>query len=176
MALKSAQISGLEADPAAMVEALAALRCARPPERWSPSHVAAAVRILSAIFVEKNKGNATLEVDAAVLLADLPGWDLETNDYDHWYWSTLALFQFDGPGGRCWKAWNTRLAPTLLGHQGDRLDGCLEGSWEPDGAGRSDSPQAGGRVHATALNTLDLECYYRYTVSFGEHFSADDGR
>ena len=44
----------------------------------------------------------------------------------------------------------------LLAHQVQ--DGELRGSWDPIGLW----DKAGGRVYTTALNTLNLEAYYRY--------------
>ena len=44
-----------------------------------------------------------------------------------------------------------------------KRDGNAKGSWDPVDAWGED----GGRVYATAINTLTLEIYYRYMNAFG---------
>jgi len=89
------------------------------------------------------------------LRRDLPDWD-EANgliDMTYWYWGTLAMFQM---GRSYWKAWNEPMKNALIPSQ--KKEGCLYGSWDPVGAWG----KTGGRVFATAINTLTLEVYYRY--------------
>jgi hypothetical protein len=106
-------------------------------------------------------------------------------DYYYWYYASLALFQM---GDNVWKKWESELIfPCLLDHQRGwhpedkktfggnitrpafKADGSENpeagrwlldehGSWDPVDAWGS----AGGRVYATAINTLTLEVYYRY--------------
>jgi len=76
---------------------------------------------------------------------------LESSYY--WYYGTIALFQMGGPR---WKQWNEHMKQTLLKHQ--VRDGPMRGSWDPVGLWANTA----GRIYATALNTLDLEIYYRY--------------
>src|SRR5581483_8399119 len=111
MALKSAQISGLEVGADEMPRGLVALRAARSPGRWSSAPLAPAVRISSTIYVAKTKC-PELDGEAAILLEEPPRWDVETNDYDQLYWATLALFQLDGPRGKRWREWDRSLVRT----------------------------------------------------------------
>jgi len=84
-----------------------------------------------------------------------PCWDKsgKTIDLVYWYWGTMAMFQL---GGAYWKAWNEPMKNMLVPTQ--KREGCENGSWDPAGAWG----KAGGRVFATAINTLTLEVYYRY--------------
>lgn len=75
-------------------------------------------------------------------------------DYYLWYNCTLAMFQ---AGGEPWKRWNGVVRDVVIGRQ--RHDGCMRGSWDPDGPHGS----TGGRIISTAFATLALETYYRYT-------------
>lgn len=110
-----------------------------------------------------------LDVMADRLIKDLPAWGAPINDsswgvdnfdFYHWYYATLALFQF---GGEHWKKWNKALSNTLVTNQrkGGPLDGSLQdtdGSWDPiDQWGRKQ-----GRVYTTAMGAFCLEVYYRY--------------
>jgi hypothetical protein len=71
-------------------------------------------------------------------------------DLYYWYYGTLAMYQLQGPG---WDTWNRAVQRRILQLQ-ER-----NGSW-----GTSDRWGGhGGRVFTTALATLTLEVYYRYT-------------
>ena len=56
-------------------------------------------------------------------------------------------------GGRLWSTWNPALQKTLLA--GQLKDTCERGAWEP--------VNNYGRVYSTALGTLSLESYYRFS-------------
>jgi hypothetical protein len=61
-------------------------------------------------------------------------------------------------GGEHWKWWNDAMKGSIVAHQHlDRSDDRY-GSWDPVDPWAAD----GGRVYATAVNTLSLEVYYRY--------------
>ena len=64
--------------------------------------------------------------------------------------------------GRYWDRWQRQLLPAIVHHQ--RTDGDEVGSWDPQVDPWGD---VGGRVYATAINTLSLEVYYRYDKIFG---------
>jgi hypothetical protein len=52
----------------------------------------------------------------------------------------------------------------LVPNQKTAKDGCQKGSWDP---AASRWGLDGGRVWATAMNSLTLEVYYRYANVFG---------
>lgn len=134
--------------------------------KYHPSMTA--VGMLVRTFVEHDLKDPVLEQSAQLLVRDLPRWSHaeKTNDYYYWYYASLALNQFDGPDsprrdGKLWKAWNEELVKALVPNQ--QKEGCNSGSWDStDRWGAS-----GGRIYATALNTLTLEVYYRYENAFG---------
>jgi len=136
-------------------------------EAWGPHPSMTAVGLLCKIFIDKEK-STKLEKHAARIVKDPPKWEEPAQnkpvDFYYWYYSTLALFQYDGPDGKYWKQWNEAMKTALVPHQKIRKDGCEDGSWDPtmDRWGF-----AGGRVYATAINVLTLEVYYRYENVFG---------
>jgi hypothetical protein len=92
---------------------------------------------------------------AKELLASRPLWaagQTRRANFYYWYYGTYAMFQV---GGKSWSGWNTALVRALTPNQ--RQDGCTAGSWDPIG----EWCLAGGRIYATAINTLSLEAYYR---------------
>ncbi len=122
-----------------------------------------AVGVMSRIFMDRNHADPRLATGCDFLLRHKPAWQGREIDFYYWYYASLALFQFDGPEGPKWRAWNEPMKVALVKNQNPRSTGCKAGSWEP--ADRWSS--AGGRVYATALNALTLEVYYRYANVFG---------
>ncbi|MCC6475308.1 MAG: hypothetical protein IT514_16360 [Burkholderiales bacterium] len=101
-----------------------------------------------------------------MICKNLPKWDPNAGvsgppqDFYHWYYGTLGLFQ---TGGGNWKDWNEALKTALIPnqHKGGALDGSvtdLDGSWDYSAGW---GPTA-GRVYSTAMGALCLEVYYRY--------------
>lgn len=132
----------------------------------------AAVGMCVRTFVRHNSDDPMLEAGAKWLVKDLPTWDKKAKkvDYYYWYYASLALNQFDGPEsprptkGSYWKPWEEALKAALLPNQVNNQKLCSDGSWDGDDRWGVDG---GGRVYATAINTLTFEVYYRYSNSFG---------
>ncbi len=197
MALKSAQISGLEVAGTSFEGAKAWVNRVTDSngqvgydrlgsgeiyvpgknEKWQHHQSMTAVGLLCRIFIDKKKGDPNMQKHATIVTNDLPKWDPKaehpTVDYYYWYYATLALFQFDGPGGPMWKKWNKSMADTLCQNQRIRKDGCKDGSWDTQDVDRW--AYAGGRVYGTAINVLTLEVYYRYASVFGSEKRGGDG-
>lgn len=79
-----------------------------------------------------------------------------------WYYHTHALLMV---GGRSWTTWSLMIRDELYRAQG------ADGSWPPtDGKahGPEKSKDAVGLVYRTALCTLMLEAFYRYTPGAGK--------
>lgn len=102
------------------------------------------------------KESRIMQASADRLLASLPKWDEDAGSIDHYYWyyGTYAMYQV---GGSHWKKWSRRMTDAVVRHQ--ESEGNERGSWDPVGVWG----QAGGRVYSTALMTLSLQAYYRYT-------------
>jgi len=173
MALKSADLSGLQFPHSAYdgtrawfdevtegtYSRVGYVRKAGPKDSLSMT----AIGVMCRIFMDKNKADARLSNGCDLLLRDKPRWEPKEIDFYYWYYGSLALFQFDGPGGPKWRAWNEDMKNVLVKNQNTQAGGCRNGSWEPvDRWSRQ-----GGRVYATALNALTLEVYYRYANVFG---------
>ena len=184
MALKSAEISGLEFPHSAYEGALSWLNEATERngyyrvgynqagtgkvfvpgknEQFSDHPSMSAVAVMSRIFIQKKRDPALGAVNH--LMADLPAWKPGQVDFYYWYYASLALFQYDGPKGAFWSKWNEPMKSALVPTQKPRASGCENGSWDPS-ADRWGFE--GGRVYAAAINCLTLEVYYRYANVFG---------
>jgi len=188
MALKSAGMSGLQVDRTAVKEARSFLHDVTEPthgksgymrmedagvkvvvqgknEDFANHEALTAIGMCVRIFANEGAQDPMLDLGARTLVCDLPVWDKvkKTNDYYYWYYGTLALFQFDGPGpgrsAKYWKAWNKAMVDALVRNQHAISSGCKDGSWDSDDRWGFE----GGRVYAVALNALSLEVYYRYS-------------
>ena len=123
-------------------------------------------------FVKHDVTDPMLEAGAKLLARDLPVWNKQkkSNDFYYWYYGSLALNQYDGPEsprpgkGQYWKDWEGALRKALLENQANDPRLCSDGSWDGDDRWGVDG---GGRVYATAINTLTFEVYYRYANAFG---------
>ncbi len=185
MVLKSAKMSGLTVDEAAMQSALnwvtemtdvatgrtgytdAGGLPSRPTEQMERfpaerSESMTAVGVLTRIFAGQANTEPMIEKGANLMAAKLPRWEPGSGDIDfyYWYYGTLAMFQV---GGARWERWNDAMKSAILGHQHVDKSACEYGSWDPLDPWSS----AGGRVYSTALNCLSMEVYYRYPRVFG---------
>jgi hypothetical protein len=132
----------------------------------------AAVAMCIRTFLKHDINDPALEPAAKALARDLPAWDKQRRsiDYYYWYYGSLALEQYDGPDsprpgkGQLWKEWEAALKKALLDNQVNNPKLCSDGSWDGDDRWGVDG---GGRVYATAINTLTFEVYYRYGNAFG---------
>lgn len=80
-------------------------------------------------------------------------------DQYYWYYATCALHELGAP---YWNAWEVELKKSVIQQQ--MRHGDAEGSWDPSGPWG----YATGRIGATALMTLALECFYRYPRLLGD--------
>jgi serine/threonine protein kinase len=117
--------------------------------------------VLSRIFIQKKKGDPAL-AGVNLLVSDLPEWKTNKIDTYYWYFTTMALFQYDGPDGPFWKKWVEPMKNAIVPNQRTGKDGCRNGSWDPE---QERWGAQGGRVYETAINALTLETFYRYAPS-----------
>ena len=132
-------------------------------EQFDHHESMSAVAVMSRIFMQKRKTEPALNA-VNLLVTDLPEWKTNKIDFYYWYYTSLALFQYDGPDGPMWKKWNEPMKNAIVPNQKTATSGCENGSWDPsmDRWGFE-----GGRVYAAAINCLTLEVYYRYAHVFG---------
>ena len=105
------------------------------------------------------KEKPVMKAAADLILSKPPIWDPKAGTIDeyYWYYATYSLFQM---GGRHWTEWQKKLDTAVVKSQNrDKAKKNLYGSWDPIGAWGED----GGRVYSTAILTLTLEAYYRYS-------------
>jgi Squalene-hopene cyclase C-terminal domain len=160
MALKSAEIAGVNIPKSAKAEVVAFLKArslgtygglAGYREDLPPSASMTAEAMFCKQMLGMRRDNAASREAAEYLLARLPV-RTSFNEY-YWYYGTLAMYQFGGEG---WSSWNGAIRDLLISEQ--RTDGDYAGSWDPIGPWA----QYGGRIYSTALSTLCLEVYYRF--------------
>jgi hypothetical protein len=77
-------------------------------------------------------------------------------EYYTLYNATLAMYQV---GGDQWTRWNDAIRDAVVANQ-TKGSGCDRGSWDPKGTYGGGE---GGRIYSTALATLMLEVYYRFS-------------
>jgi len=199
MALKSAQMSGLEVRQECFDGALAyakwvsladgqagyidpkgaGLTVSGPDDHFDyhPAGMSALSMCIRA-FTAHDHEDPYLEAAAKRIAADLPrvSKDRLSVDYYYWYYGSLALNQYDGPdsprrNGKYWRAWNKAMVDAVIGEQETSAKHCGSGGWlAPDRW-----CHAGGPVYATAINVLTLEVYYRYPNAFSAARSARSG-
>jgi hypothetical protein len=121
-----------------------------------------AVGLFCRYFMNQDpKEKPVMNAAADLILSKPPIWDVKAGTIDeyYWYYATYALFQ---KGGRHWDEWKKRLDTAVVKSQHrDKAPSKknLYGSWDPIGCWGED----GGRVYTTAILTLTLEAYFRYT-------------
>jgi len=138
MALKAAEISGLSFPRVGYdrIRSYFDARLGEPP---------GAHEVMSRIFTDKSTEHPRLSIATDRLLAQKPDWSEQ--DFASWHWSTLAIFQRDGPNGPKWRAW-VPFMHTLARHQG------RWGDWP--GRNRNET------VIRTSLAAQTLQVYFRY--------------
>jgi hypothetical protein len=122
-------------------------------DNYSNHEAMTAIAIVCRIAMDRRRDAPLLTTAAEVLSLDLPAWDGLRIDYYHWFFGSLALYQFHGPNGPYWTIWRGRVLNALLDHQRKSGDTCIDGSWDSSDRWGFE----GGRVYATAINVLTLE-------------------
>ena len=178
MALKSAQMAGLEVPQEAMDRVRHWLDLAQSDggaryvynpngitdQQRSASPAMTAEGLLMRMYLGWDRNSPALARGADFLKENLP--DVGTaasplRDSYYWYYATQVMFQMQGD---YWTAWNNRLRPMLEESQVE--GGPLAGSWHPDHPVLDRWAHSGGRHYITTLNLLMLEVYYRHLPLF----------
>jgi len=177
MALKSAKIAGLKVEGTGFQGAGTFIDKITDPRTGRIGYTAlndansagaegcTAIGMVCREFMGAPATDPLLRKQADLVVRKLPDWNKLDKDgaqqFYHWYYGTLAMFQM---GGTHWDSWNKALKDTLVPNQ---CKGPLplgsgpedkDGSWDPKGW----VSNYAGRVYSTALGALTLEVYYRY--------------
>lgn len=184
MALKSAQMAGLEVPAEALHKVSRWLDLAQaaggsqyrynpyaadtPEQREGrrPNLAMTAEGLLMRMYVGWPQNHPPLVQGARLLQANLPALGTPgqpTRDSYYWYYATQVMFQMQG---EFWTAWHRRLGPLLAESQVP--SGPLAGSWHPWQPVADRWAREGGRLYVTTLNLLMLEVPYRHLPLYGE--------
>jgi len=182
MALKSAQMAGLEVPQEALkgVSGWLDLAQAEGGSRYVYNPLAAdteqqrtgrrpnlsmtAEGLLMRMYLGWQRRNPALLEGAEHLKSNLPAWGNQARplrDAYYWYYATQVMFQMQG---EYWDSWHKRLHPLLVASQ--QRTGPLAGSWHPLRPVPDHWGHAGGRQYVTTMNLLMLEVYYRHLPLF----------
>jgi len=164
MALKSAQMAGLQVDPKVLDGAHRFLKsCSKgngglfsytPENQPTPSMTS--VGLLCLQYGGMRRTDPQMAEGVSLLLRNMP--DSGGRNLYYWYYATQVMHNIGGPD---WDNWNRRMRKVLVDSQ-CKEDNCAHGSWDPDKPSRDAWAEAGGRLMVTSLATLTLEVYYRY--------------
>ncbi|MFH1266920.1 MAG: prenyltransferase/squalene oxidase repeat-containing protein, partial [Planctomycetota bacterium] len=184
MALKSAQMAGLDVPDEAMKKIDHWLDLAANPsgdgryvynpyakreeqiEGRKPSRAMTAEAMLMRMYLGHDKDDPELIAGAEYLKKNLPAVgspDRSLRDCYYWYYATQAMFHMQG---EYWQAWNDNLRP--LAQRSQIEEGAMAGSWHPKDPVPDRWGHAGGRHYVTAMHLLMLEVYYRHLPLFKE--------
>ncbi|MCP5070766.1 MAG: terpene cyclase/mutase family protein [bacterium] len=112
------------------------------------------------MLTEKPTRDPVFVKSVARVVEHLPNLDPRVGgaDYIHFFFGTMVCFE---AGGDAWKRWRQSLEDVILPAQRRKEGSFCEhrGSWDPIGVW---GPE-GGRVVTTALATMILEHFYRYS-------------
>jgi hypothetical protein len=164
MALKSAQMAGLDVGESAIAGARKWLKATsegkyggqfayQPGTGATPSMTS--VGLLCTQYLGANREAASIQEGMGYLLNHLPN-PKQPNCY-YWYYATQVMHNVPGPE---WDTWNRQMRRVLIDSQ--IKTGCAEGSWDPLRPIADLWGEPGGRIMVTSLCCLTLEVYYRY--------------
>jgi hypothetical protein len=162
MALKSAQMAGLDVPPATLKKAERFLDSMASPTTEGYGYVnnnaaptMSAVGLLCRQFMQGwgPQNSRLIKGVSANIKSTPPG--ARKDAYYHYY-ATQVMYHF---GGDAWKNWNLKMRDQLVESQVADKAHADFGSWSSAGDTHA---AAGGRLMVTSLNLLTLEVYYRY--------------
>jgi hypothetical protein len=162
MALKSAQMAGLEVPENTMRKAIYFLDSVNDLNDEGYGYTArgstprlTAIGLLCREYLQYwGKNNQHMQKGVGNFLKKQPP-QAGLVDMYYYYYATQVMHHLGEPG---WKAWNEPMRDKLVKSQ-DRGPGALEGSWSPVG---DPFAATGGRLMITSLSILTLEVYYRH--------------
>jgi hypothetical protein len=183
MALKSAQMAGLEVSEEALRKIGHWLDFAQVPDRGTyvynplntdnenpqgraPNPTMTAQAMIMRMYLSQDRDRASLTKGADYLLGHLPDVgtrEIPQRDCYYWYYATQAMYHMQGD---YWKTWQARITPLLRAGQIER--GPLKGSWSPAEPVPDRWSAHGGRHYVTSLHVLTLEFPYWHLPLFRE--------
>ncbi len=178
MALKSAQMAGLQVNPATLEGTKKWLKSTSKgvaggskgvgngqfsyqPD-GGPTNSMTAVGLLCSQYLHAGRQDPVIVGGVQQLMGNQP--NNGARDTYYWYYATQVLHNM---ADKDWDTWNRKMRTILVESQNVNDKTCAVGSWDPHNvkpgqAGDDAWGQRGGRVMMTSLSTLTLEVYYRY--------------
>jgi hypothetical protein len=161
MALKSAQMAGLDVPEVTMRKAVAYLNMCMAPDKGygytgpGSTPTMSAVGLLCRQYLQAWGPQNPNMIDGIKnhITKLKPG---STKNIYFFYYATQVMHHY---GGDAWKAWNEPMREFLVKTQDGDNKSPNFGSWNSAGDPHG---RAGGRLMVTSLNLLTLEVYYRY--------------
>ena len=156
MGLKSAQMAGLQVNPATLTKSkkfLASVAKGKDGGLFSympesgPSPAMSAVGLLCNQYAGMKRTDKAMVEGMNYVMANLGG---AKGDSYFLYYATQVMHNLPGPE---WDTWNRNARRHLISTQ--IKEGCAAGSWAPIG-------HSAGPVMSTSIHALTLEVYYRY--------------
>ena len=164
MALKSAKMAGLEVPPVVLEKSQKFLKSVSKGEKGglgsymvesAPTPAMTSVALLSKQFLGAKRTDPAMEEGMKYMMGNMPGKGSRNSYY--FYYATQVMHNLPGPE---WEQWNRTTRKYLIETQVKK--GCASGSWNPELPTKDVFADEGGRVLITAVNTLNLEVYYRF--------------
>jgi hypothetical protein len=164
MAIKSAEMAGLEVSPGAIEGAhkwLGIVAHGKNKGLFSynpstpPSPRMSSVGLLCTQYLGAKRDDPAIQEGLAYLMTRLP--TANEQDTYFWYYATQVIHNLPGPD---WDKWNREMRRVLIDTQ--VKEGCAAGSWDPYLPKTDPYAKEGGRIMVTSLSCLTLEVYYRY--------------
>jgi hypothetical protein len=166
MALKSAQMAGLQVPPAAFEGVQSYLRTVasgqyggrfayRNGQEATPTMTS--VGLLCRQYLGDGREAPALRDGTEYLMQNIP--DVQrTRDIYYWYYATQVMHNMADDD---WETWNRRMRRVLIETQVTG-NSCPTGSWDPAKPVEDVWGERGGRLMMTSFSCLTLEVYYRY--------------
>ena len=189
MALKSAQLAGLDVPTSSFRRLNAYLESSQVPNsphlyRYNPfaadtpqqrhglqpTPVMTSVGLLMRLYLGWHRQQPEMIDGTDYLLQYPPRHGTSSRSFRdtyYWYYATQVLFHM---GGRQWEQWHDQLYPLLIEHQ--VTQGEFAGSWDPISPTPDLWARYGGRLYVTAMNLLSLEVSYRHLPLYDAHASS----
>jgi hypothetical protein len=176
MALKSAQMAGLETRSSTMLLANKFLDTVQDDDGAAYGYTAptanrpatTSIGLLCRMYLGWRKQHPALKRGVAAL--DKLGPSIKPNaDMYYNYYATQVMHHW---GGNEWDRWNYRIREWLISQQSRK--GHESGSWYMSDSTSAPKARAGGRLYCTSLATMILEVYYRHMPLYGSHATKDE--
>lgn len=164
MALKSAQMAGLQVNPKSLQGAQKWLTKVSKGKAGGlfcynadtgPAPTMTSVGLLGTQYLGAQRKDPRITEGMNYLMSMLPN-PRQRNCY-YWYYATQVMHNLPGPE---WDRWNREMRRVLVDTQ--EKDGCAMGSWDPNLPTPDPWGKHGGRVMVSSIAALTLEVYYRY--------------